>query len=1088
MSWDSGGIPVSSLSSEVMVTEQKMDWKNMKLEFGDGGSATGSGQLDLDRNAQDEPATLYDRLTGLSTIFEVKRLNLLRIDSRLKPTELNGQIQAAGVNTGLEISLNLKDSRRDNLNGKLEAQVHVNPEEVVSLKKIELRAKDAVLTAQGSFSLRNKQVFNLQGEAKNLNPALWIDVPEGHIGTRFNIKGQLKQGWLVDAQITDFSGQFAGLNLHGESNIVAEQDKSVSVKNCEFKWGKNHIYAKGYWPLAVLTSSPQQNQLHFSVALPDLGEFSKPFKKIMPSAIQENFHGALFIDGILSGNAKQPGGHLTVKASNLSVPGIVGFDKLQAAIDLESGKQGKISGNLDASELSIGSLLESPGASSEPSMKREYEGLKFSRVKVNLSGLRHAHQLSLNADWLHKYQIALQAKGELQESGPSLDNAARWRGSVEQLDLTGPSDLKLVSPFSLQISENSTEMGAANWQGKLGKLQIQQMLWSHNRLKTKGQLQNLSVVNLHKLWRAKLPLMGNLQLYAGWDLDIGQKQAEGQFDVRRESGDLIVQDVSSGLSQIFALGLQKLLVTAKLGHTPVSESDINKKVFSLLRQPVDVQVHVQGSQLGSIDGHVSTSANKTAQGWDVNAPLSGAASMHLNDIQWLSQLVGSGAADVALRGEVELNAQLAGTIQNPTYLAKISGKEVQVTLAELGVLLPHGVLKASIEESSGKTKFTLDKLRFSHAIKLPAMAGAKHDELAKLPWLEEKGFIEASGEIDLQSGHGAIAAHWQRFPFLQDSNHWLVASGDAQLTQTEKAWQLTGQLSADAAYFSMPKEAPPKLSSDVVVLKKKDRTQAKSINQANLKSSVDFIIKTGNNFVFVGRGLDTRLTGQLRVRLQDDDPMFVTGLIQTSGGTYEGYGQQLAIERGNLNFQGAPDNPSLNVRALRRGLRVEAGVEVIGTVAKPEVRLISEPEVPDQDKLSWMMLGRSSDQMAGSEASLLMSAASAIFGGDSGSDVPRELARTFGLDDISIGTSTGSRESQLPSQTVAGNISNVTSNEQIFSIGKRLSPNLVFSIERSLTDATNGITLTWNLTRRFSIVGRAGNDTSIDGQYMFSFN
>jgi len=76
------------------------------------------------------------------------------------------------------------------------------------------------------------------------------------------------------------------------------------------------------------------------------------------------------------------------------------------------------------------------------------------------------------------------------------------------------------------------------------------------------------------------------------------------------------------------------------------------------------------------------------------------------------------------------------------------------------------------------------------------------------------------------------------------------------------------------------------------------------------------------------------------------------------GGTYEAYGRTLALERGALNFQGAVDNPGINVLALRKGLPVEAGVEVLGTVARPKVRLYSSPDVPEGEKLAWLVLGR----------------------------------------------------------------------------------------------------------------------------------
>jgi len=342
--------------------------------------------------------------------------------------------------------------------------------------------------------------------------------------------------------------------------------------------------------------------------------------------------------------------------------------------------------------------------------------------------------------------------------------------------------------------------------------------------------------------------------------------------------------------------------------------------------------------------------------------------------------------------------------------------------------------------------------------------------------------------VNLRTGLGTISSSWHRFPFMQSPTGWLVASGQAQLAQTDKVWNVTGKLDADAAYFSVPKQAAPKLSGDVVVLKK---NQARNTERASgLRTGLDFTISAGDHFIFVGRGIDTRLDGEIRLRSKNGGPIIATGNIQTVGGTYEGYGQKLQIDRGILNFQGPIDNPGLNVRAIRRGLAVEAGVEVIGTVDKPEVRLISEPDVPDPDKLSWMVLGRASDQMAGSEASLLMTAAGAIFGGDgtNSSKIPSSISRTFGLEGLSFGTTTTAPGTQLPAQTVAGTISSTLPGDQVFSVGKQIAPDLVFSIERSLTDASNGMKLTWKLTRQFSIIGRAGSDNAVDGQYVFSFD
>ena len=123
---------------------------------------------------------------------------------------------------------------------------------------------------------------------------------------------------------------------------------------------------------------------------------------------------------------------------------------------------------------------------------------------------------------------------------------------------------------------------------------------------------------------------------------------------------------------------------------------------------------------------------------------------------------------------------------------------------------------------------------------------------------------------------------------------------------------------------------------------------------------IDISASLGNGIAFQGRGLDTRLVGELRVVGDLGTPLRATGSIRTSEGTYEGYGQKLTIDRGVLTFAGPIDNPKLNVLATRKGLQVEPGVEVTGTTgAAARVRLVSTPDVPESEKLSWLVLGRS---------------------------------------------------------------------------------------------------------------------------------
>src|SRR6185369_13148850 len=210
-------------------------------------------------------------------------------------------------------------------------------------------------------------------------------------------------------------------------------------------------------------------------------------------------------------------------------------------------------------------------------------------------------------------------------------------------------------------------------------------------------------------------------------------------------------------------------------------------------------------------------------------------------------------------------------------------------------------------------------------------------------------------------------------PVTQIATRFVAVSGEARLEAGGDGLVAAGTFSADAGWIGALTDAPPSVSEDVVVVRKA-APPANAPAKGKEKITLDVRFTLGEHVYFEGRGLDTRLGGELRVQ-GEPTSLRASGVIRTLGGTYEGYGQKLTIERGALAFNGPIDNPHLDVRAVRKGLPVEAGVEVGGTVARPRVRLVSTPEVPEPEKLSWMILGRGPSDLGPGDASLLLSAA-----------------------------------------------------------------------------------------------------------------
>jgi translocation and assembly module TamB len=201
----------------------------------------------------------------------------------------------------------------------------------------------------------------------------------------------------------------------------------------------------------------------------------------------------------------------------------------------------------------------------------------------------------------------------------------------------------------------------------------------------------------------------------------------------------------------------------------------------------------------------------------------------------------------------------------------------------------------------------------------------------------------------------------------------------------------------------------------------------------------------------------------------------VTGTIAASDATFEAYGQRLTVERGIVNFQGPLADPGLNILALRKGLSVEAGVEVTGSAQHPSVRLVSTPTVPDFEKLSWIVLGRQPTD-GGVDTALLFNAAGSILGGQSGG-ITGQLKQSLGIDELSL----------RQGENKAGPADNPLSN-QIATIGKRLSSRAFLSYEQGITAAAGVTKLTYTLTPRVNVVTQAGVESAIDIFYTFSFD
>ena len=302
-----------------------------------------------------------------------------------------------------------------------------------------------------------------------------------------------------------------------------------------------------------------------------------------------------------------------------------------------------------------------------------------------------------------------------------------------------------------------------------------------------------------------------------------------------------------------------------------------------------------------------------------------------------------------------------------------------------------------------------------------------------------------------------------------------MGSGNATLVLSRQALNLDGRFRIDEGLFDVSRSDAPTLDSDVQV--RGGRAAAAAASAAAQAPAAEPALATrpdavprstrvalqvdlGSDLKLRGRGLDTLLRGDLALSTPGGR-LAVNGSVRTEAGSYAAYGQKLAIERGVLSFSGAADNPRLDILALRPNLDLRVGVQVSGSVQQPRVRLFSEPEMSDTDKLSWLVLGRAPEGLGRTDTALLQRAALALLAGE-GEGITGQFTKAIGLDEVSLRQSDGEVR------------------ETVISLGKQLSRRWYVGYERGLNATTGTWQLIYRIAQRFTLRAQSGLDNSLD--------
>jgi len=488
-----------------------------------------------------------------------------------------------------------------------------------------------------------------------------------------------------------------------------------------------------------------------------------------------------------------------------------------------------------------------------------------------------------------------------------------------------------------------------------------------------------------------------------------------------------------------------------------------------------------GTSVDDLDGElqlrVSTTDRLDADGQaDLRlqrGALAGRVDLVLPSLAVANRMIGP---EWAVAGRLRVAADLSGTLREPGFSGTLEGRGLTMIQRRLGWRLGDGVLDA---------RFDGDRL-----------------EVQTLRLASGEGSVTLSGTLLLEGARGDFRLLADRLPVPIGPGQRIVVSGDTRIASRAAELQWTGKIRADEGLIELRGGEAPSLPGDVVIVDASapqapaggDAAEAETGRSGSaLKLGADLEVDLGDRIRVRGSGVDARLAGTLRLRGTLPDAPRATGTVRIRDGTYTAYGQKLEISRGRVIFNGPLDNPVLDITAMRRGPAVEAGVAVTGTVLSPRLKLVSEPEVPDSQKLSWLVLGVGpEDARTGGQVAALQAAAATLFGGDGGGLVSG-IQESLGLDVLTIRNAAASGfdanfGASFPGQAGTGSTPTTGATQDVIAIGKRLGSRMLVTYEQGLRGIWSLLRFQYDITRRLSVRAQTGTDTAVDLLYFYSFD
>jgi translocation and assembly module TamB len=679
------------------------------------------------------------------------------------------------------------------------------------------------------------------------------------------------------------------------------------------------------------------------------------------------------------------------------------------------------------------------------------DNYELQQLTASVRGSSANHQFNVSGSGSGQ-TLRSSGTGELiQRDGEGL----AWAGRLNALDSSGRVSFSVAQPVQLAVSPKRVQIDGLDAQVFSGRIKLDRVLLAEGKMQSRGEFSSILLDDL----------IATAQRFSGASAAVASAPNTAAGAVAR----------------------------------PTSRTALRAAPGSAVAVRASGRFDLSGSRVDDLTGNFGLEArSEPIEGFSRanlkldQGRLSGTLNMQLPSIAWARRFVGS---EWQFDGKVGFDGEVDGTIRAPKLRGAITGSGLRLEQQLLGWRFGDGILKGQFTGDELK----IEELRLNSLNGYVLLRGA-----LQLPSDVLAGQRASSADF----GTARFTLNAERLPLSIGPGQRFVLSGDTLITLNRATMIWSGKLKAEEGLIELKDLDAPSAPADLVMVDNRPGRTVSAVADGgspqtapprtdSIVVQTDLKLDLGERFRVQGNGVDARLEGVITMTGRLPGVPSANGVVQVRDGTYRTYGQELKIERGQLIFTGRLDNPTIDIVALRKYQPVEAGIALSGTALAPRSRLVSLPEVPDADKLSWLVLGVSLEDASGSsQASALQAAAMTLFGNDD-STLSGGVANALGLDVLGVRSASSTTgfsgmqgsltEPRLPGQSGSSAVTG-SAQQNVVTVGKRLSSRLFVSYEQGLRGVWNLLKVQYDISNRLSVRALTGSESAMDLLYFFSFD